>query len=373
MNSGTDHPQTHFQASRRFASWLAEQRVSLAFTTYQAGKLFFIGLDAQERLAVFNRTLARVMGLAVHGNSLWVASLWQLWRFENALAEGERHGAHDRWYVPQLAYTTGDIDVHDVAVDAQGEPVFVATLFSCLAQPDPRFSLRPLWHPAFISRLAAEDRCHLNGLAMREGRPAYVSCVGRSDAAGGWREHRHHGGLIIDVASGETVATGLSMPHSPRWYRDRLWLLNAGTGEFGHLELHTGRFIPLAFCPGFLRGLSFVGDFAVVGISALRENRTFQDLELGAALAHRGVKARCAVLVIDLRSGDVVHELALEGAVQELFDTAVIPNARYPGAVGFRTDEIRHTLMLPPQPRVTSGVCESPRHASGSVSVAQPC
>jgi len=344
----TSNAATEFHASRLFVSWLAEQHASLVFTTYQAGKLFFVGLNPNGELAIFNRSLARVMGLAAHQQRLWVASLWQLWRFENALQPGESHGANDRWYVPQLAYTTGDIDVHDVAVDGNGEPVFVSTLFSCLARPDPQYSLRPFWKPFFVSRYAAEDRCHLNGLAMRDGEPAFVTCVGRSDANGGWREHRREGGLVIDVASNQIVAQGLSMPHSPRWYQGRLWVLNAGTGEFGQVELDSGRFVPLAFCPGFLRGLSFIGDYAVVGISQQRENRSFTDLVLDQRLADRGVSARCAIQIIDLRRGDVVHELRIEGGIVELFDTAVLPGCRNPGAVGFLSDEIRKTLVLPP-------------------------
>jgi len=343
-----ESPRLEITASRLFTSWLAEQRASLAFTTYQAGKLFFLGLDEQGKLAVFNRTLARVMGLAAHGDTLWVATLWQLWRFENALAAGERQGAFDRWYVPQLAYTTGDIDVHDVAVDADGEPVFVSTLFSCIARPDPRYSFVPLWKPPFVSRYAAEDRCHLNGLAMREGRPAYATCVGRSDANEGWREHRAQGGLLLDINANAVVCAGLSMPHSPRWYRDRLWLLNAGTGEFGWVDLAAGRFEPVAFCPGFLRGLAFIGDYAVVGLSVQRENRTFRDLALDQRLLDKGVAARCALQVIDLKRGDVAHEVRIEGVVSELFDVAVLAGARNPGAVGLQSDEIRRMIVLPP-------------------------
>lgn len=336
-------------ASRLFTSWLAGQRASLAFTTYQAGKLFFIGLDAQGQLAVFNRTLARVMGMASHGDTLWLATLWQLWRFENALRPGVTHEAHDRWFVPQVAYTTGDIDVHDVAVGADGEPVFVSTLFSCLAKTDPKYSFRPIWKPPFVTRYAAEDRCHLNGLAMDQGVPAYVTCVGRSDANEGWRDHRVDGGLAIDVRSNEIVCTGLSMPHSPRVYRDKLWLLNSGTGEFGFVDLDRGRFEPVAFCPGYVRGLSFSGGFAIVGLSKQRENRTFTGLELDRRLSDKGTSARCALQVIDLERGDVVHELRIEGVVEELFDTAVLPGAINPGAVGFVSDEIRHTLVLAPE------------------------
>ncbi len=340
-------PKVEITASRLFVFWLAEQNASIAFTTYQAGKLFFIGLNERGELAIFNRNLARVMGIAVHEQTLWLATLWQLWRFENALKPGEKHGALDRYYVPQLAYTTGDIDVHDVAVTAQGEPVFVSTLFSCIAKPDPKFSFNPIWKPPFVSKYAAEDRCHLNGLAMRDGAPAYVSCVGRSDANEGWREHRRAGGLIVDVVSNAIVCDGLSMPHSPRWHHGKLYLLNAGTGEFGYIDLKLGKFIPIAFCPGFLRGLSFIGDFAIVGLSKQRQNRTFSDLVLDEVLSKRGVSARCAVQVIDLKRGDIVHELRLDGVIEELFDTAIIPGARNCGAVGFVSDEIRRTLSLP--------------------------
>ena len=338
-------------ASRLFVSWLAEQRASIAFSTYQVGKLFLIGLDEHGKLAVFNRTLARVMGLAAHDQSLWVATLWQLWRFENALQKGERHGAFDRYYVPQLAYTTGDIDVHDVAVDAAGEPVFVSTLYSCLARPDVKYNFRPIWKPPFVSRYAAEDRCHLNGLAMHNGEPAHVTCVARSDVNEGWREHRHDGGLVIDVRSNEIICTGLSMPHSPRWHQGRLWILNAGSGEFGFVDTQRGRFEPIAFCPGFLRGASFIGRYAVVGISKPRKNKTFSGLALDRNLEAKGASARCAVQVIDLERGDVVHELRIEGMVDELFDTAVIPGARNPAMVGFVSDEIRRTLSLPPDAR----------------------
>lgn len=345
----TSAAKVEITASRNFVPWLAGQNASIAFTTYQAGKLFFIGVNAHGELAIFNRNLARVMGIAVHEQSLWIATLWQLWRFENALKAGESHGALDRYYVPQLAYTTGDIDVHDVGITQTGEPIFVSTLFSCLARPDPKFSFNPIWKPPFVSKLAAEDRCHLNGLAMRDGAAAYVSCVGRSDANEGWREHRRAGGLIIDVQKNQIICEGLSMPHSPRWYQGKLYLLNAGTGELGYVDFQTGRFIPIVFCPGFLRGLSFIGDFAVVGLSKQRQNRTFSDLLLDQNLAERGVSARCAVQIIDLRRGEVVHELRLDGVIEELFDTAIIPGARNCGAVGFVSDEIRRTLSLPEQ------------------------
>jgi len=341
--------QVSFLGSRNFIAWLLQQGVSLCFSTYQAGKLFLIGLTEQQQLSVFERTFARCMGIGLDSRTqaLWVSTLYQLWRFENSLRPGQYYQGYDRVYVPQVGFTTGDIDAHDVAIDGQG-PVFANTLFSCLARPSERYSFEPCWRPSFISRLAAEDRCHLNGLAVKDDRCAYVTCVSQTDANEGWREHRQAGGIVVDVQSNEIVADGLSMPHSPRWYRDRLWLLNSGCGEFGYVDLPSGRFESVAFCPGYLRGLSFHGDFALVGLSKPRRDRSFEGLTLQQKLDRKNVEARCALQVIDLRRGDVVHELRIEGVVEELFDVCVLPGVQRPMAIGFKTDEICHTLSLPP-------------------------
>lgn len=339
-------PTIELSGSRLLTAWMAEQQVSLTFSTYQIGKLFFIGLNPDGQLSVFQRTFNRCMGLYSTGQSLYLSTLYQLWRFENFLEPGQQHQGYDRLYVPLTGYTTGDIDVHDLAVDRAGQVVFVNTLFSCLATVSERHSFKPLWQPPFISRLAAEDRCHLNGLALRDGALAYVTCIGRSDANEGWREHRQQGGLVLDVTNGETVCAGLSMPHSPRWYQGRLWLLNSGTGEFGYVDFARGTFEPIAFCPGYLRGLAFVGDYAVVGLSRPRHNKAFTGLALDGRLAAKGVSARCAVQIIDLKKGDVVHELRIEGMVEELYDVATLPGVRRPMALGFQTDEIRRIIRV---------------------------
>jgi uncharacterized protein (TIGR03032 family) len=197
------------------------------------------------------------MGLCATANGLYLSSLYQVWRFENLFTQGEQQDGYDRLYLPQVGYTTGDLDIHDLAVAADGRLIFVNTLFGCLATLSETHSFKPLWRPPFSSRLAAEDRCHLNGLAMKEGRAAYVTAVSRSDVVDGWRDHRADGGIVIDVNTNAIVAEGLSMPHSPRWHQGRLWLLNSGTGEFGYVDLTAGRFVPVSFCAGYLRGLAF--------------------------------------------------------------------------------------------------------------------
>ncbi len=344
-------PALEFTGSRQFNSWLAQEKISLAFTTYQAGKIFLIGLQPNGKLSVFERTLNRSMGMWTKGSSLYLSSLYQLWHFENILESGQIHNGYDCLYVPQTSYVTGDLDIHDVTLvttESSSEPeiVFVNTLFSCLATVSQKHSFIPLWTPKFISRLAAEDRCHLNGLALKDGKPAFVTAISQSDVAEGWRDHRRDGGCIIDVTTNEVIATGLSMPHSPRWYRDKLWFLNSGTGEFGYLDINAGKFEPIAFCPGYLRGLAFCGDFALVGLSKPRENKTFSGLPLNETLVAKKVQPRCGLLVIDLRSGDIVHSLRIEGVVEELYDVAVLHGVHRPMAIGFKTDEIRRFLTI---------------------------
>ena len=353
-------PAVEITASRQFTAWLAEQHISLAFTTYQAGKVFFIGLQTTGQLSIFERTFNRCMGLYTEGPSLYMSALYQLWRFENSLENGQNYQGYDSLLVPQVAYITGDLDIHDIVVgtlplttiaterqaSSSKALIFVNTLFSCLATISEQHSFIPLWTPPFISRLAAEDRCHLNGLAMRDWQPRYVTAVSQSDVAEGWRDKRLDGGCVIDVSSNEIILGGLSMPHSPRWYQDKLWLLNSGTGEFGYVDLMRGVFEPVTFCPGYLRGMAFQGNFAIVGLSKPRGNKTFFGLPFHETLKAKNAEPRCGLLVIDLRTGDIVHSLRIEGVVEELYDVAVLSGVRRPMAIGFKTDEIRRIVTI---------------------------
>jgi uncharacterized protein (TIGR03032 family) len=338
--------------SRGFPEWLAGAGASLAFTTYQAGKLFLLGLKPDGSLSVFERTFARCMGLGVSddGRSFALATQHAILRFDDVVGPGGRgpsqsiYDGADAVYAPHASWTTGDVDAHDVAFPASGRPVFANTLFSCVGEVSDGHSFRPVWKPPFVSRLAPEDRCHLNGLAMRDGRPRYVTLVGPSDVADGWRAHRGGGGRVYDIDSGDVLADGLSMPHSPRWFDGRLWMLNSGTGELGVVE--DGAFRAVAFCPGYARGLAFAGRHAIVGLSLARENKTFSGLALDEALSGRGAEARCGLLVIDTATGDTVAWVRVEGVVRELFDVGVLPGVRRPAMVGLLGDDIRRVVSI---------------------------
>ena len=330
--------------SRGFERWLAGFNGAIAFSTYQAGKVFMIGMG-ESGISIAERTFARCMGLAARADRMYLASLYQLWRFNNVLDRGDSYQGYDKLFIPHVGYTTGDIDAHDIGIDGNGAPVFVNTLFSCLARPSETSNFEVIWKPPFISRLAPEDRCHLNGLAMFEGAPGWVTMISRSDVAEGWRDHRHDGGVVMDTRTDEVVCDGLSMPHSPRWYKGRLWLLNSGSGELGQVDFKTGRFEPLCFVPGYARGLTFHGKCALVGLSKAR-NKSFSGLALDQQLASRNAEARCGIVVIDLDTGDLLHHLRIEGIVEELFDVAVLPGAVRPMLLGFKTDEIKHMVRF---------------------------
>lgn len=336
------------EPSEGFAAWLEEQEVGIALSTYHTGRLFCLGLDEHSRLAWTVRAFQRAMGLCAAGQDLWLSSAYQVWRFRNMVEPGRTVSGYDRLYCPRTCHITGTIDIHDMAVEADGRLVFANTLFGCVATVDADYSFRPVWRPWWISALQPEDRCHLNGLALRDGRLRYVTAVGMADALEGWRAHRSSGGVLVDVEANAVVATGLSMPHSPRWHDGALYLLNAGSGWLLRIDPATGEKTPVCFCPGFARGLSFTGPYAVVGISDQRVDRTFSDLELEGNLKSHNARPSCAVLVIDLRSGEIAHRMTFSGQITELYEVTVLPGARRANVIGFMSDEVERILSIPP-------------------------
>lgn len=333
-----------YSISPGFSAFLGSNRIALAVSSYQSGKFYLLGQNVDGGLMVHERFFRKAMGICVSNkDTILLATLFQVIKFKNAFHRGQQiNNLFDACFVPREIFVTGELDAHDIGQLADGRPVFVNTLYNCLATPSERHSFTPIWKPPFVSKIIKEDRCHLNGLAMEDGMPRYVTAVSKSDTIDGWRDRRFDGGIVIDVQSGEIVATGLSMPHSPRLYRGRLWLLNSGTGEIGWVE--PGRssdeaFQPLAFCPGFVRGLAFHGKYAFVGLSKPRYER-FEGLALDKKLTETDSEPWCGVQVIDLDTGACVHWFRIDGPVGELYDLGVVPGVVRPMALGFATNEI---------------------------------
>ncbi|MCO6043160.1 TIGR03032 family protein [Aeoliella sp. ICT_H6.2] len=325
-------------------SWLEELDASLAVTTYQVGKLLLLGRNDRGQLATSERSFRRAMGVTTDGQTLWLATAFQVWRMEHQFDNHARDAGYDRLFVPRIAYTTGDLDLHDIAIDSLGQPLFVATLFNCLATVSTEQSFEQVWRPPFITTLTAEDRCHLNGLAMVDGQPRYVTLCHQSDVNRAWKKHRMLGGELWSTTDNEPIVTGLSMPHSPRWHDGRLWLLNSGTGYLGYVDLDRGEFEPVAFVPGYARGLAFVDHYAIVGLSRPREQNKFGGLALDDELAKRGMTSYAGLAIVDLETGQTVQTLEIEGRIAELYDVAVLAGIHRPAALGLSPNDLRYNV-----------------------------
>ncbi|MFS2110702.1 TIGR03032 family protein [Sphingomonas sp. Sphisp140] len=339
---------TSIQVSRGFAAWLRSHQTSLAFTSYQTGQLFLVGVLPNGTVSFNQQNFSRAMGVCWKPGRLYLGSLFQLWRLENMLRPGEiGNQSFDQVLIPRNAQTTGDIDIHEVGVDKDGRVIFVNTKYSCLCTLDLTHSFKPIWKPPFISKLAPEDRCHLNGMAVHDGEVRYVTAVSRTDVISGWRERRHEGGVLIDVQTNRIVTDQLSMPHSPRVVGDQVYALDSGRGQIIRVDPATGHKEDIAFCPGFLRGMAIHDGHAIVTVSKPRDG-TFKGLLLDGEIKARDAEAWCGVLIVSLATGDIVEWVRLEGHITEMFDVAAMPGVICPMSVGPATQEIQNTITFDP-------------------------
>lgn len=338
--------QIQCSASDSFNEWMADAGGSLAITTYQAGKVALLGWNGSQT-TVLLRDFEKPMGLAVQGHRLALATRHAIWLLANAplLAPDyleDQRGRYDSLYLPRAAYFTGDINVHDLAFGIEGLWL-VNTRFCCLASLSKDFSFVPRWKPAFVSDIVPEDRCHLNGLAMREGRPKFVTALGETDEPGAWRPAKASGGLIIDVDTGAIVVRGLSMPHSPRWYDGRLWVLNSGRGELWVIDPRTGEHEVICVLPGYLRGLAFAGPHAIIGLCRIRERHIFG----GLPVQEQFRDLQCGAAVVDVRSGQMQGLFEFTAGCHELYDVQFLPGVTRPMVLNVDKDATRQAFTAP--------------------------
>jgi uncharacterized protein (TIGR03032 family) len=322
--------------------------VSLLLTTYQAGKLVIVR-EQDGRVNTHFRNFQRPMGLALDASAerLAIGTAIQVWEFRNVpdvAARLEPSGAHDAAFLPRSSHVTGDVQIHEMAYGRGGELWFVSTRFSCLATIDSSASFVPRWRPPFVSKLEPSDRCHLNGLAMQNNAPRYVTAMGTTDEPGGWRANKASGGVLIDVASGEVVVRGLSMPHSPRLHGGRLWACESGAGTLGVIDPATGKYEAVVAMPGFTRGLACAGSFAFVGLSQVRESAIFSGIPITERL--KPEERTCGVAVVDLVAGRIIGLLRFEDAVQEVFAVSVLPR-RFPELVNDDQALLSNSFVVP--------------------------
>jgi uncharacterized protein (TIGR03032 family) len=335
-DSATTYREVRYEHSRNLPAVLEHLGISLLVSTYQAGKLFVVGARQRE-LALSFHNFEKAMGIAVRHDRVAVGTRNQIWSLRSApdiAPRLEPAGRYDGCFLARSSHFTGDIHAHEL-VWAGSELWVVNTLFSCLCTLHEDYSFVPRWRPPFISALAAEDRCHLNGLALAEDErgqftPRYVTALSETNTPEGWRPHKASGGCLIHVPTGDTIARGFAMPHSPRVYQGRVWLLDSGTGRLVVVDPTSGAVEPVTELPGYTRGLAFHEHFAFVGLSRIRETSTFG----GLPIAERRKELRCGVGIVDLRTGRLVAHLDFQSGVEEIFAVQVLPSIRSPALSG---------------------------------------
>ncbi len=347
--------------TNNFPEILRQLNISLVISTYQAGKVIILRADDQQLNTHF-RLFPKPMGIAVDRHKIALGCNNQIWELNNVpavAAKLEPIGKHDACYLPRRCHITGDIDIHEMEWGGANKSQlwFVNTRFSCLCTLDQNYSFVPRWRPNFVTALTPEDRCHLNGLAMVNHQPKYVTALGETDSMGGWRANKANGGIVMDIVSNEVISRGLSMPHSPRWYGDRLWVLESGRGSLsvgdrktstklsGTSQSHytTGKLQTVTTLPGFTRGIDFYGSLAFIGLSQVRETAVFSGIPLTEKLNER----ICGVWVVNIETAQTIAFLKFEDAVQEIFAVKVLPNLRFPEIIDWDEQLIGSSYVLP--------------------------
>lgn len=358
---------------------LSSAQISVVVSTYQIGKLLAFS-SVQDRCSLLMRSFPHPMGIAFHGDKLALLCKNQIWHLVNRPDLYDRAGqrvAYDKFYIPRWSHVTGDIAGHEIAWgynpqnnNPEDEPELwvVNTRFSCIATLDKECSFIPRWKPPFITEIAPQDRCHLNGMAMlynhnnngagtsptpsptpspgsspRPGLPKYVTSLGTANTPQGWRDNKLLGGCMMDVETNEIIASKLCMPHSPRLYANKLWFLESGTGEFKTLDIKNGKTETIIRLPGFLRGLTFYGNLAFIGLSQIRESNAFS----GIPILDHYKKLECGVSVVDINTGKLVAKIEFQSACSELFDVQIATGTNRLGIVGFAKDTIDGIFVLP--------------------------
>lgn len=335
---GFVHSPIIFELLRRY-------NLSLLVSTYQAQRILLF-TAGPERLSMLMRTFERPTGMSYNGNQLVLCTKKQLWFFEKTFGVRDSEGTvlpHDVIFVPRRSYVTGDVSAHEVGW-VNGRLIFMNTRFSCLATTSEEFSFEPIWKPPFISKIVAEDRCHLNGMAIDSAGVNFVTALGKSDTQEGWRANKKDGGILMHVPTGEIVAHGFCMPHSPRIYARKLWILDSGVGQMQVVDPKSGVRETVCRFPGYGRGLTFYDRFAFVGLSKIRESNMFGGLPISEHIS----ELKCAVCVVDLQSGQIVGFIEFTKGIEELFDIVVIPNYTSPHIIGFEEETVDGMYVLPP-------------------------
>lgn len=322
---------------------LTKLNCSIVISTFQAGKIVMLSPQDENTLFQLVRDFNKPMGVALKEDWMAVATESEVILLKDSpeLAKTFPHApnTYDHFYFPRSTYYTGNVDIHDLHFGKNGELWAVNTSFSALCTIGNDYSFSVNWTPPFISSISSGDRCHLNGLAMKDGEPEYVSALGTGDTPQSWRENITKGGAIIHIPSKEVVATGLAMPHTPRLYDGKLYCLLSAAQELVCIDVETGKYDVVAHIPGFVRGMDRIGDYLCIATSKLRKNSsTFRHLQIADAAD------KATITMLHLPTASIVSRLEYQMSVDEIYDVQLLPDALRPNL--FNTTSGMHNQVL---------------------------
>ena len=326
---------------------MSKLKCTLAITTYQAGKIVFLSPRDENNLVQLPRTFPKPMGIALdqNGDKMALACKDEVTVFKNSSALAYTYPAkpkvYDSLYMPRSKFYVGPVDIHDLMWGNDGLYA-VNTLFSCIAKIGEDHSFTPYWQPPFISEIVPEDRCHLNGMAMLNGKPKFVTAFNQGNSERSWREVVTTDGILMDMDNNEILLSNLAMPHSPRIFNGDLYLLLSATGEFIKVELENKNYEVICNLNGFVRGMAYHKDFVFIAISKLRENSsTFAKLDIA------GKSKDAKIMIVHLPTKSVQGEITYHTSVDEIYDIQILPNKIRPNIMSTAKEDHKLGVVLP--------------------------
>lgn len=319
--SKLDNQKIDFTYSVNIVEFLKQMRSTILMSTYQGGKIMIMG-QHNNVFDIRYKDFPRPMGMFTSGGKLWAGlghGIYQFANYSGVTSKLEDGKTYDACYLPQNIHFTADIDIHEMEY-CNNELYFINTKFSCLCIKESNSSFKPIWKPPFITLLQPIDKCHLNGFCTRDGEPRYVTALGETDEPLGWRSNKANGGILMDIKTNEILVKGLSMPHSPRWHQEKLWVLESGKGTLSYYDFKKKKLTEVVSLPGFTRGLQMVGDFAFIGLSKVRESATFSGLPITKLS-----KRVSGVWIVNIKTGKIVSFVEFTSGVDEVFAISVLP------------------------------------------------
>ena len=249
---------------------------------------------------------------------------------------------YDALYMPRVTYHTGPIDIHDLSFGEDGVLYGVNTLFSSIVRIDDDYNFSPYWTPPFIDKLVSEDRCHLNGMALKDGLPKYATAFNQGNSHQSWRENITKTGVVFDVQSNQTIVEGLAMPHSPCLFNNQLYVLLSATGELVKVDVKTGKYDVVVQIEGFVRGMSLHKDYLFIGLSKLRKNSsTFGKLKFAEKANQAGI------VIVHLPTGSIVGKITYLNSLDEIYDIHILADKIRPNVLNTMIPDYKAGLMTP--------------------------